>query len=291
MTNYKLPNRITQETLIITLVMSLLITLFELTKNFLFPSITIWQSHWITIAFSTFVGGTVSYIILKKIHYLYDNALKGANERRILEEQVSEISETEKRNIGKTLHDGLGQHLTGISYMAKALSSKLKKENHPSAEQALKTTELLTKAVEMTRNLAKEVYPEELEQHGILIALEALVNNVKTIFSLKCTLTCSPSLSFPTANLERDLYYIAQEAVNNAVKHSSASVINISLLKTNKTLTLKIIDNGIGIDPAKDSGGLGLSIIKYRSNRIGAVVKWENNSTGGTVVTCILKEA
>ncbi|MBN2327010.1 MAG: sensor histidine kinase, partial [Candidatus Omnitrophica bacterium] len=85
-----------------------------------------------------------------------------------------------------------------------------------------------------------------------------------------------------------NLYYIAQEALYNSVKHSHAGAIKISLEENQNFVVMTIQDDGIGIDPHHPNGGMGLSIIRYRASLIHADIQIENDPKGGTIVSCMI---
>jgi signal transduction histidine kinase len=88
------------------------------------------------------------------------------------------------------------------------------------------------------------------------------------------------------------LYRIAQEAVNNALKHSRGKRIEISLLERNGVITLKVFDNGNGIDKKRENGpGMGLRIMSYRAELIGAALSIGQANGGGTEMTCTVTQS
>jgi len=103
-------------------------------------------------------------------------------ERKYLEKQILEISETEQRKIGQDLHDGLGQLFTGTTYMSKALEQKLLEKSTPEAAEAAKIAGLINQAIAKVRNVAGILNPVKLEADGLMLALEELAVNVNKIF-------------------------------------------------------------------------------------------------------------
>jgi PAS domain S-box-containing protein len=210
-------------------------------------------------------------------------------ERKRLEKEIQEVSEQEKRRIGQDLHDGLGQYLTGVSFMAKVLQQKLADKGLPEAADAQKISELVNKTVSQTRDLARGLCPVELETNGLQAALLELAASVDKLFDASCTLECNhPVLIYDTA-AGIHLYRIAQEAVNNAFKHGKASQIVVGLAAGEGTIILTVRDNGCGLPKGlTKSKGMGLRVMNYRAGMIGASVTLQGAPGGGTLVSCTM---
>jgi two-component system CheB/CheR fusion protein len=107
-----------------------------------------------------------------------------------------------------------------------------------------------------------------------------------------CRFECNKAIELNDNFVATHLYRISQEAVTNALRHSQPDSIQISLNKTDDLITLRIIDNGIGIDESRDKvSGMGLRIMAYRAGVIGAALQVGAGEQGGTAVTCTLSTA
>src|SRR5262249_26018931 len=187
-------------------------------------------------------------------------------ERRRLEEEVLRISEREQRRIAQDLHDGLGQNLTGIIHLATALQSKLDERALPEAEDAARVVKLLDQAVIQTRTLARGLLPVPLEADGLMSALERLAAMVRDLFKIDGCFECPQPVSIPDNVVATHLYRIAQEAVNNAIKHGRASQIKIELTDASGLITLTVRNNGLMISQTRSiNDGIGLRIMRYRA--------------------------
>jgi PAS domain S-box-containing protein len=209
-------------------------------------------------------------------------------ERKRLEKSILEISEREKRRIAQDLHDGLGQHLTGVAFLTKVLEQKLSEKASPHAGDAVKIAQLVNEAINQTRELAKGLLPVQAEANGFVSALQHLAADVEELFDVSCIFNTDAVL-IRDLDLASHLYRIAQEAVTNAIKHGHAGEIVIDLEHREHKLTLSIQDNGVGFPEVigrKD--GMGLLIMNYRANMIGAMLEIKQNRTGGTTVLCQL---
>ena len=209
-------------------------------------------------------------------------------ERKSLEEAILEISATEQRRIAQDLHDGLGQHLTGIAFMSKVLEEKLSDKSLPEASEAAKIVKMVNQAIENTRQLARGLHPVAAEPQGLMSALKRWASEVEELFHIRCSFQCAKPLPISDPNLATHLYRIAQEAVHNAIRHGKSRNIVVGLSGRQGTGTLIIKDDGEGF-PKKQVGqpGVGLSIMNYRADMVGGSVKVQPNEDGGITVTCV----
>ncbi|MCU1342324.1 MAG: domain S-box protein [Candidatus Acidoferrum typicum] len=209
-------------------------------------------------------------------------------ERKGLEEAILEISAKEQRRIAQDLHDGLGQHLTGIAFMSKVLQEKLSDRSLPEAVEAAKIVQMVNQAIDNTRQLARGLHPVAVEPQGLMSALKKWASEVEELFHIGCTFHCDTPLYIHDGNLATHLYRIAQEAVNNAIRHGKARNIVICLSGKIGTGILTIQDDGEGfpVNPANQPG-VGLSIMNYRADMVGGSLKVHPNENRGITVTCM----
>ena len=160
---------------------------------------------------------------------LVSSAIRDISERKRLEKTVLEISEREQRRIGQDLHDGLGQHLTGIAFMSKVQEEKLEEKQSPEAADAAKIVELVNDAIRKTRELARGLLPVVSDAQGLMSALRLYASEVKDLFRISCQFQCDAPVLIHDASMATHLYHIAQEAVNNAIRHGHANEIVIRL--------------------------------------------------------------
>lgn len=203
-----------------------------------------------------------------------------------MEQEIITISEREQQRIGRDLHDGLGQHLVAIGFAADSLKEELEKESPYGAQAVGQLSELIHDAVVSTRNLARGLSPLDQDEGALESALELLATTVSSLSKIPCSFICLTPASICDNDHALHLFRIAQEAVNNAVKHAKARSIVISLDADNRQVLLKVSDNGKGIDGAAPGNGMGLSIMQYRARMIGGILSISPNQPNGTVVTC-----
>jgi PAS domain S-box-containing protein len=207
-------------------------------------------------------------------------------EQRKLEKQLLEISDREQARIGHDVHDGLCQFLVGIAFDCNRLQRHLAAASRPEAAQAEKISQLLDSAITEARQLARGLFPVQLEADGLISALQELSVGVSNRFKIGCEVTCPEEISIRNNVVATHLYRIAQEAVNNARRHGRAGHISINLAKVNSSLELLVRDDGSGLDATSRANGLGFHIMDYRARSIGGSLTIESQPGAGTRVRC-----
>ena len=248
------------------------------------------QSYWVTrhgiqrlIAWSSTLlpgsDGTPNYIIATGIDI---------TEREQLEKALLNISAREQRRIGQDLHDGLGQHLTGIAFMAKVHEAKLADKQIEDAADAAKIVRLVNEAIHKTRELARGLLPVVSDAQGLMSALQGWAAEVEDLFGITCRFECDTAVLIHDDAAATHLYHIAQEAVNNAIKHGHARKILIRLTAEHGRGTLLVRDNGVGFTENRSNGqGMGLHIMNYRAGMIGGSLDVTRDPVQGMNVTCV----
>jgi PAS domain S-box-containing protein len=249
-----------------------------------------YESYWLTkggerrlISWSGTVltdgDGEVTHIIASGID---------VTERKRLEKAVLDIGAREQRRIGQDLHDGLGQQLTGIAFMGKVLQERLAEASLVEASEAAKIVGLVNDSIKMTRDLARGLLPVVAEARGLMSALDRWAGEVSDLFHVACRFECRHPVLVHDGTLAEHLYHLAQEAVNNAIKHGKPANIMIGLASLNGRGTLTIHDDGTGFDVTSDAhSGLGLRIMQYRAKMIGGSLEVESHPGVGTIVSCL----
>ena len=223
---------------------------------------------------------------------LVSSAIRDITERKHLERTILEISAREQRHIGQDLHDGLGQHLTGIAFMSKVQEQKLIEKGLPEAGDAAKIVNLVNDAIHKTRELARGLLPVVSDAHGLMSALQQWAGEVEDLFAVNCRFHCFTPVLIHDDAVATHLYYIAREAVNNAIKHGHAREIIIRLAADQHQGALTIQDDGYGIgSTVPGNKGMGLHLMNYRARVIGGALTVQRMPVGGTMVSCLFPVA
>ena len=158
-----------------------------------------------------------------------------------------------------------------------------------SADSAL-IEEALQAAVVDTRNLARGIFPVHVDGHGLSAALADLALVTSKLTNARILFQEGASVDVLTPEASMHCYRIAQEAVSNSLRRGRASIISISLDRSQGKLTLRIEDNGCGFPPTKSGPelGMGLKTMQYRALAMKADLVIDSPPTGGTSVSCII---
>lgn len=206
------------------------------------------------------------------------------DELRKLEREVIDISERERRKIGHELHDSLGQILTGASFMLKTVSNQLAGSAPALTEKINEISGFVHDATMVCRQITKGLPLLNIQHNTLLLVLDQLAISTRDIYNINCEVESSGSIDIKNDFVSSQLYRIAQEAVNNAVKHSGAGNIYIKV-ENSSGIYLSVRDDGCGYDSLKSDNGLGLSIMKYRADLIGGEFSISNDKDMGFIVS------
>jgi PAS domain S-box-containing protein len=211
--------------------------------------------------------------------------------RKQLQREILEISESEQRRIGRDLHDGLGQHLTALELLSQALVGKLKTAAPKLVRPAQHITRQIRQTITQTRLLSHNLSPVPLEADGLMIALAELADGTQAISGIHCQFRCPRPVMLTDLNSATHLYRIAQEAVNNALKHSRAKRIRITLNERDNECKMAVEDDGRGLSASsRQSSGLGLRMMEYRAQLIGASLEIKSTPRSGVRIACTLRK-
>ncbi len=207
--------------------------------------------------------------------------------RRQLEAEVQQISEFERKRIGRDLHDGLGQMLSGISCLSELLSRRLKDKDMDEAKEAAKIERTAIDSLKLTRSLVRGLSPLPERPDGLMMALQDLASYTESMFEIRCVFECNEAVPLNDHIIATQLFRIAQEAVTNATRHGMARNIALGLSQSDNQLVMTVTDDGIGIPKeAPEVRGLGLRTMQYRAASISARLDVAQGPERGTVVRC-----
>ncbi len=222
---------------------------------------------------------------------LFTGFVRDISERRQLEQAVAAAAEQERARIARELHDGLGQQLGGLLFMMNGLQRDLKSAHAKQAETAAQLSKELATAITQARNLSHELYAVPPQPDGLVEALGNLAERVAAERGIACAFAGEAALLVHNQAVASHLYRIAQEAVQNALKHSRATRIDIELTQRRDGLELSVRDNGIGFPTGRNSRGLGLHTMEQRARLIGGQLFVHSKPDGGVEVICRVPKA
>lgn len=190
---------------------------------------------------------------------------------------IVQRTDAERKRIAAELHDGVGQLLTVLKHRAEAASV-----NDPGLGGVLQLAEEAGREV---RDIAHRMMPRALSEVGLVPALTDMLNKSLVLPGVVHTFEHHGMEQRLSAEVETGVYRIAQELVNNIMKHAQAKHVDVQLLRNNGALILIVEDDGIGIDPALARRGLGMLNLQDRARILHGTIELSANSPHGTTAT------
>ena len=208
-------------------------------------------------------------------------------EHQRLEREILAAGERERHSIGADLHDNLGQQLTALELMCAALKEEAAGQRKLTARLDV-MGKMLRDAISQTRFLARGLVPVGSEPDALQLGLAALAEQINALGRVHCHFAAAERITVSDPLVATHLYRIAQEAVNNAVKHARAKHVWLRLTRHDALLELEIRDDGAGL-PKLRSGhrsGLGLGVMQHRASAIGGELTIESSRGAGVKIRC-----
>jgi len=241
----------------------------------------------------------------------FTGIIRDISDRKRLQRHILEIASEEQRRIGRELHDGTGQELTGLSLTTGTLLEMLDMtpvdivDGHTLRQldetaftrirdMVVKTYRKLIEANRHVHELSHGIMPVQIDAEALRSSLSELAASTNNPPTIRCRFDCPMPIAISSNSVATHLYRIAQEAVNNAIKHSQANEIVISLHQHDQEIVLEILDDGVGIDAAysqivaaRKDHGMGMRTMQYRAGIIGGTLQIQRRDAGGTAIKCV----
>jgi signal transduction histidine kinase len=210
-------------------------------------------------------------------------------ERRRMADLLARGADLERARIGADLHDGLGQELTGLALYLQGAALRAERDNPGMSNDLAELAKIASKSIETVRDMTHSMLPLELRQMGFVRVCQQLAATTQKSSGVlvKFRFHGHPS-HVPTGPSAEHMYRIVQESIANAVKHANATRISVTLKASDTKLVLTVSDNGVGFDPTRTTGGIGLQIMRYRARLLGGLLDVRRSSGGGTIVRSVL---
>ena len=210
---------------------------------------------------------------------------------RTLAVRLSEMEEAEKRKIAVELHDRVGQSLTALNINLNIIKSRMKGGMIDGAEVCITDSFLLIEeTTEQIRDIMSELRPPNLDDHGLLAALQWYASQRTRRTGLKINVVGNEHAPRPALELEMVLFRIAQEALNNIVKHAKAQTATVKIVSDGQKITMSIKDDGTGFDAQasinhqKKPAGLGIIAMQERISALGGTLRIESSRGQGSTI-------
>jgi PAS domain S-box-containing protein len=211
--------------------------------------------------------------------------LRDITERRQLENRILDTiistEEKEREKFARNLHDELGPLLSSIKMYVNSLGQATDEKKNMFIITQLR--QILTEAIQSTKELSNDLSPHVLTSYGLVAALEWFINQIKPYITVNFETTLKEERFH--SSLELSIYRIIKELINNTIKHARAKSISINLHPFLQSVRLTYSDNGVGFpdnwQDNFDSMGMGMSNIMSRCRSINAVSKFYNHAPRG----------
>ncbi len=208
-----------------------------------------------------------------------------------IERQVLELWDLEKRRIGQDIHDGVGQQMTGIGLMSKALEHRLRESGNPEADEVYMITELADEVVNRIREIVSGMALSEIKGQDAATALDQLCQRTERIYHIRCVFSnMLPSFLITDPDMVKNLYLIAAESIHNAIRHGEADQIEVRLRQgTGSNQGELVIQNNGSFDPDdfSKSTGIGLCGMRLRAQALNGELNIEQYPDHIVAVTCL----
>ena len=197
--------------------------------------------------------------------------------------QASLIQE-ERTRISQELHDGVQSLITAAGMGISAVVSRL--DEIPEKDQALlkNSAELLNQAISETRSVSHNLIPDFIKSHGLENYLNLIVNTVRSSTDIKLDVEINLEGEVLPNRIQIYLCRLAQEMINNTLKHAKAKVITMKIIRTTNEIQLDFHDDGIGFDSSQNTEGIGIKNLRKKANDVNGQLTIESVVGKGTSI-------
>lgn len=237
--------------------------------------------NWIYIL----IGGLLIIIVL---FFAISQRNKRKTQQQITEQKeegfkaIIDAQEEERSKIARELHDGVVQQIGSVILKSRNLFSK---KNLIEEKESKELLESLENSNQDLRNISHQMMPRALKELGIIAALNDLLEGSLAYLNINYNLEHFNLEQRLPQKIEITIYRIAQELINNIIKHSKATEVSLQIFNTNNTVILIVEDNGVGFSTTKSKKGIGLLNISSRLDMVKGNVNFEPSPKSGTLVT------
>jgi signal transduction histidine kinase len=197
----------------------------------------------------------------------------------------------ERSRLARDLHDSVTQSLYSLTLFSEAARHLAKEQGYKNIEQQIKQIGVIgLQALKEMRLLVYELQPPELERGGLVRALRRRLEAVEGRAGVEARVEVEEFVRLP-GSVEQELFRIAQEALNNSLKHAAAASVVVYLCQDSGCIEMEIVDDGVGFKPGQlDSGGMGLKNIRERTERLGGTMIVHSKLGEGTNIKVVIED-
>jgi two-component system sensor histidine kinase UhpB len=204
------------------------------------------------------------------------------DERRRSGQLAMRAQEEERRRLARDLHDEVNQALTAILLRLEALAQETPPER---AGEVAELKRLVNQAMDELLNLARQLRPSALDDHGLVAALETQMKRFSARTGIEARIDTAGEPDALADVVQTAIYRVAQEALTNVTRHAGATVVELGVESDDEGVELRVSDDGSGFDPAMRGSGLGLVGMAERARLVGGELDVRSAPGGGTTIT------
>jgi PAS domain S-box-containing protein len=220
-----------------------------------------------------------------------ENALRASSvQLQALSRRLVDLQESDRKELARELHDRIGQSLTALNINLSILGTALPLQASDALRSRLADSKALVEStVAAVGNILSELRPPMLDDHGLALALDWYAGQISARFGVAVTVRSLAPAGRLAPEAEIALFRIAQEALNNVVKHAKASGVEITLERAGSTYMMSVQDDGVGFDLVEGRTarrtGLGMVTMRERAEAVGGRFEVLTRAGGGTRLT------
>jgi two-component system sensor kinase FixL len=217
----------------------------------------------------------------------FTGTLRDISDRRKLEWRLAESQVEERLHMARELHDEMGGHITGMGMLAQTLQTRLEEAGSPLAVKAEDLVKSIDEAHKHLRSVVRGLMPVEAIPEGLMAALQNLAKQAETVHDISCQFQCDAPVHLVDMTAATHLFRIAQEALNNAIRHGKPRRVTISLTQTETRLEVSVANDGTGLEEIPGGhAGMGMQSMRERARLLGGDLTVRARGGGGSVVAC-----
>jgi signal transduction histidine kinase len=245
----------------------------------------------------SFTDDRVRHFVINAVGVRHGSRLVGlwgsaveVTDRVELERRMVTALERRQRQIGRDLHDRVGQNLLGTRMLAQNVARRLEEDGDPAAAQSIeRIVRYVEEAIQHVSDLQRGVMPVQVERDGLAQALQELASRSDQHDGIQAAFHHDGRADVHAEEVKLQLYRIAQEAIRNALAHARPSRLTIALGERAAGVVLAVSDDGAGFDvetARRRHEAFGLHSMQYRARAIGADLEVRAHPGEGTTVRC-----
>ncbi|MGH9859324.1 MAG: MASE1 domain-containing protein [Candidatus Acidiferrales bacterium] len=239
---------------------------------------------------SIWVRKSVSRVIGPGQRFHMIGVVDDVSDTKQAEETLKKATVLEERNrLAGEIHDSLAQAFVAVTLQLECAEAVLERTGGAAKDHVIRAKHVARGALEEARRAIQSLRPHLLDSAGLPEALRAAAERLFAGSGIELDFSFEGRIVRLASNLERELFYIGQEAMTNVLRHSGATKVQCKLCVEANELRLRVSDNGRGLSPGQAGDhSIGLSTMRERAQRIGAVVNIESKPGEGMTVQVIL---